>query len=155
MCKWFVPSLLYFLLSRVCFCYMTWFSAHLCLQLWWWWWSRDLFSLASVCLQSPQSVCGWWEVVSLCEDWLLADQLSFTTLVTWMCWWFILSAITSGQCFTSCCLVFSLKVESPTSLILIHDKWLVSIYSFFCFCCVQYTLLSAYRHLYLRPNILL
>lgn len=33
MCKQFVQVLLYFLFSFVCFCFMTRFSAHLCLQL--------------------------------------------------------------------------------------------------------------------------
>ena len=77
MCKRFVQVLLYFLFSFVCFCFMTRFSAHLCLQLRWWW-SRDLFSPASVCLQRVQCVCGWW------EDGLLTDELSCTTVVIWM-----------------------------------------------------------------------
>lgn len=62
---------------------------------WWWWWSRDLFSLVSVCLQRVQSVWGWWEVVLLCEDWLLTDDLSYTTVVTAL----MVGAVTLEQYF--------------------------------------------------------
>lgn len=54
--------LLTFLSSSICFCYMTCFSAHLCLQL-----CDDDRGICSVCLQRVLCicVCGWWEVVSL------------------------------------------------------------------------------------------
>lgn len=84
MCEWFVQILLYFLFSVVSLCYMTWFTAHLCLQLPWW--SRDLFSLVSVCLQRVECVCACVWLVSLCEDSLLTDELPCTTLVIQMCW---------------------------------------------------------------------
>lgn len=64
MCEWFVQILLYFLFSVVSLCYMTWFTAHLCLQLRWW--SRDLFSLVSVCLQRVECVCACVWLVGGC-----------------------------------------------------------------------------------------
>lgn len=64
MCEWFVRMLLYFLFSVVSLCYVTWFTAHLCLQLQWW--SRDLFSLVSVCLQRVECVCACVWLVGGC-----------------------------------------------------------------------------------------
>lgn len=115
MCEWFVQLLLYFLFSVLSLCYMTWFTAHLCLQLRWW--SRDLFSLVSVCLQRVESVCACVWLVGGCvalwgqaaDRWAPLHHTCDTNVL-------IVETVTTQQCFTCFCSLTGLLLLSYWSL---------------------------------------